>query len=75
MSNEIKRNTVVILPFAHLSKKLATDSESKRALDIIENTLKQNTRLKILRDHFGSHKEVLLHIYEHAGNVRYREFY
>ncbi len=73
MSREVKRREVVILPFAHLSNNLASVKEGTRALSMLENSLKDE--LNVVRAHFGSHKELLLHLYGHPGNARYREFY
>ena len=39
--------------------------------DIEENLKKE---FNVMRAHFGSHKELLLDIYGHPGNARYREF-
>lgn len=73
MSEEINHKKDVLLPFAHLSNNLADARTSIQALSELEKTLKQ--KLSIIRAHFGSHKELLLNIYGHPGNARYREFY
>lgn len=72
MSQEIKRDRVVLLPFAHLSNNLAKSKIGIKTIDLIETLLKQ--KVKVLRAHFGSHKELLIDIYGHPGNARYREF-
>lgn len=72
MSQEIGRNTVVILPFAHLSHNLAPSKMSIKTINLVENILKE--KVKVLSAHFGSHKELLIDIYGHPGNARYREF-
>ena len=72
MSKEVGHDTIVMLPFAHLSNKLASAKEGIKALDLIENKLKK--KFNIIRAHFGSHKSLLIDIYGHVGNVRYREF-
>lgn len=74
VSQETKHNNVVIFPFAHLSNNLATSEDAINILNCIETTLKSNTKLNVLRAHFGSDKAVLLDVYGHAGNTRYREF-
>ena len=74
MTFEVKRESVVILPFAHLSNNLANSEDSLKCLDIIEKDLAKQ-KFKVHRSHFGSHKELLLDIYGHPGNARYREFY
>jgi threonyl-tRNA synthetase len=72
MCKETYDHDVVLLPFAHLSNKLAPDKEAIAILDVIEADLRAN--VKVLRAHFGSHKELLIHLYGHPGNARYREF-
>ena len=73
MAEEIKRKSVVILPFAHLSNNLASVKEGINFITELEKALCKE--LDIIRDHFGSHKELLLNLYGHPGNARYREFY
>lgn len=72
MSEEVKHKNVVLLPFAHLSNNLAKAKEGIKVLDLIEEKLKKKVNVK--RAHFGSHKSLLLDIYGHPGNARYREF-
>lgn len=72
MSEEVGHKNVVLLPFAHLSNKLADSKKSLAGLDLLEESLQKEFNL--LRDHFGSHKSLLLDIYGHPGNARYREF-
>ncbi len=64
-------HTIVIYPFGHLSNKLAPSAEALNFLHLLE---KQLTDFKTIRVHFGSHKSLLLDIYGHRGNVRFREF-
>ncbi len=72
MSKEVEHKNVVVLPFAHLSNNLA---KSKNALKILEKIEKDLTKdFEVIRAHFGSHKSLLLDIYGHPGNARYREF-
>jgi len=63
---------VVILPFAHLSNNLAKAKDGIKIVSFIEENLKKE--FNVMRAHFGSHKELLLDIYGHPGNARYREF-
>jgi len=72
MSQEVGHNNIVIVPFAHLSKKLADTTKGLEALNCIEETM--NNGHRVMRAHFGSHKALLLDIYGHPGNARYREF-
>src|SRR4030042_6497067 len=73
MCKEIKKNKVVVVPFAHLSNNLEEPKKSFEILKEIENKLKK-IKLKTLRAHFGSNKSLHLDVYGHAGNVRYRNF-
>ena len=72
MSKEIGHPNIVILPFAHLSNKLADSKKGISAINEIEKNLKENHN--VIRAHFGSHKSLLLDLYGHPGNARYREF-
>lgn len=72
MTKDIGRNDVVILPFAHLSNNLANSKDCVETLNLIEEKIKNDCN--IMRAHFGSHKSLLLDIYGHPGNARYREF-
>ena len=73
MSREIKRDKVVILPFAHLSNNLSSAKDGIDFVSKLETSLSKG--FMVIRDHFGSHKELLLDLYGHPGNARYREFY
>jgi len=72
MCEEVGHKNVVILPFAHLSNNLANAKDGIKAMNAIEKELKK--KYNVLRAHFGSHKELLLDVYGHPGNARYREF-
>jgi threonyl-tRNA synthetase len=71
MCQEVGHNNVVVLPFAHLSNNLAKSEDGIKIISSIENSLKK--KFNVFRAHFGSHKELLLDIYGHPGNARYRE--
>jgi hypothetical protein len=73
MCKEVAHGKVVVLPFAHLSNNLADSSDGIKAMELVENELRK--KFEVLRAHFGSHKSLLLDIYGHPGNARYREFY
>lgn len=62
---------IVIFPFGHLSNKLASSGETKNFMNLIQSKL---LGFDVMRVHFGSHKSLLLDIYGHKGNVRFREF-
>lgn len=72
MAEQTYCKDVVILPFAHLSNKIAHYAKATECLKLIEDKAKSSLNVK--RAHFGSHKELLLHLYGHPGNIRYREF-
>lgn len=70
--NETKENRVVLCPFAHLSNNLASFKIGINFFDILEKILKE--KFQVSRVHFGSDKELLIHLFGHPGNARYREF-
>jgi hypothetical protein len=71
MCKDTGHSNVVLFPFGHLSNKLADTDTAIHFLDILQDELKDiNPR----RAHFGSDKKLLLDIFGHKGNVRYREF-
>jgi threonyl-tRNA synthetase len=71
MSEEIGHKNVVLLPFAHLSNNLAQSEKVLQTLELIEKSLSE---YNVSRSHFGSHKSLLLDVYGHPGNARFREF-
>lgn len=64
---------VFLCPFAHLSSNLA---QAKEALPILERVVIElkDSEINLTEGHFGSDKELLIHLYGHPGNARYREF-
>jgi len=72
MCKEVGKDKVVIVPFAHLSSKLAGSEKGVETLKLVEKKLEKN--LNVERAHFGSNKSLLLDVFGHAGNVRFREF-
>ena len=73
MSQEVGHKNIVLLPFAHLSNNLSKAKDGIQAIALIEDKLKKDHN--VMRAHFGSHKSLLLDIYGHPGNARYREYY
>ena len=71
-AEDVKRENVVLCPFAHLSNNLAHFKEGLDFFKIAEDKLK-NRGLKVFRSHFGSDKELLMDVYGHKGAVRFRE--
>jgi threonyl-tRNA synthetase len=71
---ETNESDIVLAPFAHLSNKLAPFKIGIEFFDILEKALKEKEIYNVSRVHFGSDKELLLHLFGHPGNVRYREF-
>lgn len=72
MCKEIKRNKAVVAPFAHLSNDLAEPKKGLEIIKKIEGTLSK--KVEVIAAHFGSNKSLLLDVYGHTGNARYREF-
>lgn len=70
--NETKENNIILCPFAHLSNKLASFKVGISFFNVLEKKLKE--KFKVNRMHFGSDKELIIHIFGHPGNARYREF-
>ena len=62
---------IVLFPFGHLSNNLASSEETILFLDLIEKELLE---FEVTRVHFGSHKSLLLDVFGHQGNARFREF-
>ena len=62
--------TVVIYPFGHLSRNLASSEKTLQFFDLLEHHL---TEYNTIRIHFGSHKSLMLDIFGHKGNVRFRD--
>lgn len=71
MSKEVGHKNIVLLPFAHLSSNLGPSEKVIENLDLIEKKL---AGFNVSRSHFGSHKSLLLDVYGHPGNARFREF-
>jgi threonyl-tRNA synthetase len=63
-------NKVVLAPFAHLSNNLA---DSDEALAILSSAQDQLEEYEIMRIHFGSDKDLLLNVFGHPGNIRFRD--
>jgi len=71
---ETKENRILLFPFAHLSNKLASFKTGIGFFDQLEAEFKAENKYEIERVHFGSDKELLMQLFGHPGNVRYREF-
>ena len=72
MCEEVGHKNVVVFPFAHLSNNLAEAKKGIETITRIKNSFEKE--YTVMKAHFGSHKELLLNIYGHPGNARYREF-
>ena len=70
--NDTKEQKVVLFPFAHLSNKLAPFKIGIKFFDYLEKDLMD--KFETERVHFGSDKELLIRLFGHPGNARYREF-
>lgn len=71
--HETAHNNVFLCPFAHLSNNLAESSLALSLINLALNNLKQEN-VNTVEGHFGSDKELLIQLYGHPGNARYREF-
>ena len=70
---ETKHMNVFLCPFAHLSNNLASSKEATEILREIVSKMGESD-VVLTEGHFGSDKELLIHLYGHPGNARYREF-
>ena len=70
---DTSHKNVFLCPFAHLSNNLAVAKEALPVLENIKQELK-NSDVNLTEGHFGSDKELLIHLYGHPGNARFREF-
>ncbi|MFH1225625.1 MAG: threonyl-tRNA synthetase editing domain-containing protein [Candidatus Diapherotrites archaeon] len=68
---DTKSANIVVMPFVHLSNKIADSGQALKTVELIEGALAAD--FNVLRSHFGHHKELLLHTFGHKVNVRYRE--
>jgi threonyl-tRNA synthetase len=71
MCRDTAHSKVVLFPFAHLSSDLA---ETSLVLAFFDELSKELEDLHPERAHFGSDKKLLLDIFGHKGNIRFREF-
>ena len=71
-AEDTKSENIVLMPFVHLSNNIADSEKCMEAVDFLSGALQGN--FKILRSHFGYHKELLIHTFGHKTNVRFREF-
>lgn len=69
---ETKSCSVAICPFAHLSNSLADSENSIKFFDLLEKLI--NKKIPMVRMHFGSDKSLMMKVFGHKGNVRFREF-
>ncbi len=71
---KLKVSSIVLYPYAHLSKKLAPPSEAKEVIEAVFKTLRRYENLKVVRAPFGWYKEFLLHCYGHPLAELSREY-
>jgi threonyl-tRNA synthetase len=74
MASDIDRKDLVLLPFAHLSDSLAASDQAKKIFNELEDDLRKYRETRVMRSHFGSHKELLLDVAGHPGNARFRSY-
>ena len=70
---ETGHENVFLCPFAHLSNNLADSATALGLIKIVNESL-QTQNVNTMEGHFGSDKELLIHLYGHPGNARYREY-
>lgn len=70
-SRDTKSGNVVVMPFVHISRKIAKGDTTLQVMVAIERSV--GKVLRACRSHYGHHKELLLHTYGHRTNVRFRE--
>lgn len=68
---ELGRPRLVLVPFAHLSEQLAPAAVGRELLERLVKELSENG-MDVVRDHFGSDKDVILSIKGHPGAARFR---
>ena len=72
MSEEVNTKNIVLLPFAPLSSDIA---DSERCIYYFNKLGEElGKSFDVIRGHFGSHEELLLNLFGHPGNARFREF-
>lgn len=72
MASDVGRRDIILLPFAHLSNKLANSELSLNILNNLQHSFSDDFHVE--RSHFGSHKAFMLDVFGHAGNARFREY-
>ncbi len=70
--NFYKLSHVVVLPFGHLSNKLANPKKAKEFLDKIVELLQRDFKVDAVT--FGTHKDLILEIPGQPAEVSYFEF-
>jgi len=73
MATDTGHKNIILMPFGHLSNKLADSRLVIKVFDEIEAELNKR-KMNVLRGHFGSHKELSLDLFGHPGNVRFRDY-
>jgi len=72
-AEEVKTANLMISPFVHLSKNIASPKVAKGLYEKLMEKFKK-TNFIIKSSHFGYHKSLLLDVKGHPGSFRYREF-
>jgi threonyl-tRNA synthetase len=74
-SKLLKQNNIVVVPFAHLSSNIMTDSTRARELIIVFADELSGAGLSVQTNSFGFHKEFELHFKArgHPGAVAFRD--
>jgi threonyl-tRNA synthetase len=74
-SENIGRRNLVVVPFAHLSNKLMTDSEEAQSVIAALSTRLEGSGLDVTTNSFGYHKQFELHYVAkgYPGSVAFRD--
>ncbi len=65
VAEKIKPDHIVLYPYAHLSRELATPQKALELLRLLEETLRSKTEIRISRAPFGWYKSFTLDCYGH----------
>ncbi len=73
IAEQLKANTIVLYPYAHLSSNLASPEHAINILEKTEKILKKNKKLKVHRAPFGYYKEFEMKVKGHPLSELSRE--
>ncbi|TAL47054.1 hypothetical protein EPN87_03805 [archaeon] len=74
IAQKVEAKQIVINPFAHLTKSLASASKALELTKALVSNLKEKSKLDIVYTSFGWYKSFTLDVYGHNGSQEFREF-